>query len=67
MKKPGIITGLPGQMSGDGNFYRKLERTKSYGYSLFNLDALATVCQILSTSEDNLWDYQMEDGRGSSK
>lgn len=58
---------LPGQMSGDGSFHRELERTKPYGYSLFNLDAMATVCQILSTSEDNLWNYQMQDGRGIKK
>jgi len=39
---------VPGQMARDGSFPLELKRTKPYGYSLFNLDALATICQILS-------------------
>jgi hypothetical protein len=39
---------VPGQMARDGSFPLELKRTKPYGYSLFNLDALATTCQILS-------------------
>ncbi len=58
---------LPNQLSPDGSFNRELGRTKPYGYSLFNLDALAAVCQILSTPEDNLWTYQLADGRGMQK
>ena len=38
---------VPGQIAPDGSFPEELRRTKPYGYSLFNLDALATVCQIL--------------------
>ncbi|MGH9328840.1 MAG: alginate lyase family protein, partial [Vicinamibacterales bacterium] len=41
--------------------------TKPYGYSLFNLDAMAAVCQILSTREDNLWTFELPDGRGMRK
>ena len=44
-----------------------MRRTKPYGYSLFNLDAMATVCQILSTREENLWTFQLPDGRGIKK
>src|SRR5262249_44280537 len=40
------------------------ERTKPYGYSLFNLDAMATIAQILSTPTDNLWTFDLPDGRG---
>ena len=58
---------LPGQMDADGGFPRELKRTKPYGYSLFNLDAMATICQLLSTSEDNLWMYQTADGRSIGK
>jgi hypothetical protein len=39
---------LPGQMAADGSFPLELERTKPYGYSLFNLDAMAMICQVLS-------------------
>lgn len=55
---------IPNQMAKDGSFPMELERTKPYGYSLFNIDILSTVCQILSTEEDNLWTYKLEDGRG---
>jgi hypothetical protein len=55
---------LPTQMAADGSFPLELARTKPYGYSLFNLDAMATVCQILSTPTDNLWTFELPDGRG---
>jgi hypothetical protein len=53
---------LPNQMAQDGSFPRELGRTKPYGYSLFNLEAMAMVVQILSTPEDNLWEFELEDG-----
>ena len=55
---------LPEQMAPDGSFPLELARTKPYGYSLFNLDAMATICQILSTPHDNLWTFELPDGRG---
>jgi hypothetical protein len=58
---------VPTQMAKDGSFPLELERTKPYGYALFNLDAMATVCQILSTPEDNLWTFELPDGRGIKK
>jgi len=48
---------LPDQMAEDGSFPREMSRTKPYGYAIFNLDAMAALCQILSTKEDNLWNY----------
>jgi hypothetical protein len=48
-------TTLVHQIAPDGRFPEELRRTKPYGYSLFNLDAMATVCQILSTPDDNLF------------
>jgi hypothetical protein len=58
---------VPDQMAADGSFPQELRRTKPYGYSLFNLEAMATVCQILSTAEDNLWTFELADGRGMRK
>jgi hypothetical protein len=55
---------VPGQMAADGSFPRELGRTKPYGYSLFNLDAMTMVCQILSSRSDNLWTFELPDGRG---
>ncbi len=55
---------VPNHMAADGSFPRELGRTKPYGYSLFNLDAMATVCQILSNRSDDLWTFELPDGRG---
>jgi len=55
------------QIGADGRFPLELARTKPYGYCLFNLDALATACQILSTSDDNLFAYRLPDGRGFAR
>ncbi|NND06379.1 MAG: alginate lyase family protein [Saprospiraceae bacterium] len=55
---------LPNQMAADGSFPLEMERTKPYGYALFNLDAMAMNCQILSDNEHNLWNFETEDGRG---
>jgi hypothetical protein len=53
---------LPDQMDDKGAFPLELARTKPYGYSIFNLDAMATLCQILSTTEENLFTYT-KDGK----
>jgi hypothetical protein len=58
---------LPNQMAKNGSFPEELRRTKPYGYSLFNLDAMTTVCQILSTRTDNLWTFALDDGRTIGK
>ncbi len=55
------------QMAEDGSFPRELNRTKPFGYSLFNLDAMATICQILSDKKDNLWDFQADGNRNIRK
>ena len=58
---------LPNQMAIDGSFPRETKRTKPYGYSLFNLDAMTMLCQILSDQENNLWSFQLTDGRTIKK
>lgn len=58
---------LPNQMAADGSFPQELRRTKPYGYSIFNLDAMTTICRILSTEKDNLWTYTTADGRNIRK
>ena len=58
---------LPNQLAADGSFPQELRRTKPYGYSLFNLEAMAAVCQILSTAQDNLWTFQLSDGRNMAR
>jgi hypothetical protein len=52
------------QMAKDGSFPLELTRTKPYAYSIFQLDNLVTLCQVLSTPDDNLWNFQLPDGRG---
>jgi len=55
---------FPQQIAPNGSFPLELARTKPYSYSLFNLDILGMSAQVLSTPEDNLWTYQLPDGRG---
>lgn len=54
---------LPNQMEINGSFPLELKRTKPYGYSLFNIDAMCNVAEILSTPNDNLWNYKSADGK----
>ena len=58
---------LPKQMATDGSFPGELRRTKPYGYSIFNLDAMTTLCHILSTKENDLWNYKTEEGKSIKK
>lgn len=58
---------LPNQMGVDGSFPLEMSRTKPYGYSIFNLDAMVALCQILSTSNDNLWNFETPDGKSIKK
>ncbi len=58
---------VPQQMALDGSFPQELRRTKPYGYSIFQLDNMAILCQLLSTREDDLWTFTLPDGRGIRK
>jgi hypothetical protein len=58
---------VPQQMAPDGSFPQELKRTKPYGYSIFQLDNMAILCQLLSTERDNLWVFSLPDGRGIRK
>ncbi len=58
---------LPNQMDKDGSFPRELKRTKPYGYSIFNLDAMTTICQVLSTPANNLYNFTTADGKSIKK
>ena len=55
------------QMAPDGSFPLELARTKPYGYSIFQLDNMTTLCQVLSTAQDDLWKFELPDGRGIRK
>jgi hypothetical protein len=48
---------LTSQMAPNGSFPLELKRTKPYGYSLFNLDAMTTLASVLSTPKENLFDF----------
>jgi hypothetical protein len=58
---------IPNQEGPDGSFPLEMARTKPYGYSLFNLDAMAILVQTLTTKDDDLWRWQLPDGRGMAK
>ena len=58
---------LPDQLAPDGSFPRELARTKPYGYSIFQLDNVALLTEVLSTAEGDLWHYTLPDGRGIAR
>ena len=58
---------VPDQMPGNGSFPMEMKRTKPYGYSLFNLEAMSAPCEILSTAQDNLWEFALPDGHGTRR
>ena len=68
---------VPKQMTNDGGFPRELARTKPYGYSIFQLDNMVTLCQVLSTPDlprqsgatagNDLWNFTLPDGRNIRK
>jgi hypothetical protein len=58
---------VPKQMTNDGSFPAELRRTKPYGYSIFQLDNMVTLCQVLSTPKNDLWNFTLPDGRNIHK
>lgn len=54
---------LPEQMAKDGSFPKELSRTKPYGYSIFNLDAMIGLTQLITTENDNFFTYETQDSR----
>jgi hypothetical protein len=52
------------QMAADGSFARELARTKPYGYSIFNFDVMAGLCQSLKGLTPDPLAFQLSDGRG---
>jgi hypothetical protein len=58
---------LPNQMGTDGSFPKELARTKPYSYSIFNFDAMTTLCQSLKGVGTDLLRFQLADGRGICK
>jgi hypothetical protein len=58
---------IPRQMTNDGSFPAELRRTKPYSYSIFQLDNMVTLCQVLSTKETDLWNFTLSDGRNIHK
>src|SRR6185369_18076355 len=58
---------LPNQMAVDGSFPHELIRPKSYSYSIYQLDNMAALAQLLSTPAESLWQFTAPDGRNMRK
>lgn len=58
---------LPDQMAADGSFPLELRRTKPYGYSIFNLDVMTALGQILGAPGENLITWELPDGRSLAR
>jgi hypothetical protein len=58
---------IPEQVADNGSLPLELARTKPYSYSLFDMDILSGICQIISAEGDNLWKFSTENGRSMQK
>lgn len=55
------------QVEPDGRLPRELARTKSFHYTLFDLDAMERLANMGERAGVNLWDYTTPDGRSIRK
>ena len=55
---------LRAQIAAEGGFPRELSSPLPYRNSLFNLDMLAGICDLLSTRFESAWEYELQDGPG---
>jgi len=53
---------LRGQVLFDGSFPHEVTTPWPYRYSLFNLDMLAGICDLLSTRFESAWTFELQDG-----
>ena len=58
---------LPKQMAPNGSFPLELARTKPYGYSIFNFDVMAALCQSLLDSDKAIYEFVLPTGQGICK
>jgi hypothetical protein len=55
---------LRNQIDANGYFPQEMATPNPFRNTLFNFDLLAGACQLLSSSFDDLWDYELADGPG---
>lgn len=58
---------LDQQMVADGSLPRELARTRSFHYSYYGLDAFAALANCGSRIGNDLWNYELSDGRSFKK
>jgi len=58
---------IPSQQADDGSFPLEIQRTKSYSYSMYNLDACAVTAEVAHHYGVDLWNKVCADGKGMAK
>lgn len=58
---------IQSQIMADGSQPHELKRTKSFGYSIMNLEGFCYLAQFAQKLHINLWDYQTDEGAGLKK
>jgi hypothetical protein len=55
---------LRAQLHASGNFPHEVTTDAPFRNSLFNLDMLGAICDLLSTRFESAWEYELQDGPG---
>lgn len=58
---------LLNQLDEDGSFPLELKRTRPYWYSIFTVENMVLLAQVITTDDDNIYEYEREDGRSLKK
>lgn len=58
---------LSSQADTEGKFIDEITRTRSYHYTLYNMDACVIIAEVAHHTFDDLWNYETADGKSLKK
>ena len=58
---------LSEQTDTEGKFIDEITRTRSYHYTLYNMDACVIIAEVAHHTFDDLWNYETSDGKSLKK
>ena len=55
---------IPIQTGADGSFTDEMKRTRSFRYSMYNLEACSILCELAHSKGVDLWNFKTADNKG---